>query len=104
MLASGAMNLLVAGIWFLSLVWLCIGVYWLIPMALAVGEMLVGALALAGIRMRFGRVAAVVGALNGLMLLNVYATTLQGVALALQLLAPVPEWLALEDRVDSPPP
>ena len=101
MLASGVTNLMLGAIWFLTLVWVCIGVYWLVPMSFAVGEIIVGTLAMAGVRMRFARIAAVVGAFNGLFVFNVYGVTMQGVALVLQLVTPVPEWLALEDGVDS---
>ncbi len=101
MVASGVMNLMVGAIWFLSLVWMCVGVYWLVPMAFAIGEIVVGLLALWGIRMRFARAAAVMGAINGVLLFDVYAIAMQGVAFVLQLQPDVAGWLALEDRVDS---
>ena len=101
MITSGALNLMVAAIWAISLIWVCCGVYWVVPMAFAVGEIVVGTLMAAGIRIRFGGIAAVVGAINGVLLFNVYAVTLQGVAFVLLLSQPVAEWIALEDRVDS---
>ncbi len=50
-------NILMSGIWFLSLVWVLIGIMWLVPMALAVVEIL---LACGMLIVGFNRAAPVV--------------------------------------------
>lgn len=39
---SGAMNILIGGLLFLTLIWVCIGVFWLVPMAVGVFQIVVG--------------------------------------------------------------
>ena len=42
MVVSGLFNLLIAGVYILSLIWVCVGIYWLLPGALALVQVLVG--------------------------------------------------------------
>ena len=46
MVLSGLFNALAAFFWFISLVWVCVGVFWLIPLAIALTEVGVGILML----------------------------------------------------------
>src|SRR5687767_2493634 len=39
---AGALNIMVGGLWVLSLIWVCIGIFWLVPLGLGVFQVMVG--------------------------------------------------------------
>lgn len=84
MLISGLFNLFISGIYVLGLVWLCIGVFWLIPMMMAVGEVIVGVLALAGVRVPGLQIVSALGVVNSLVLCNIWGAAFEGIAVVLQ--------------------
>ena len=84
MVAAGLFNGFMSLIWFLSLIMLCVGVLWLIPMAIALGEVIVGLLVLAGVRLPGLQVMAVLGAVNSVFLCNIWGMLFEGGAAVLQ--------------------
>jgi hypothetical protein len=81
MIGSGLMNGGLALVWVLSLGLMCVGLLWIVPFAVAVGEVLVGLLMVLGVPVRFGPVAAVAGIVNGTLLLSPPAVVMQVTAL-----------------------
>lgn len=80
-LAAGALDLAVSSLFVLSLGIVCVGFAFVVPLAVALGEMTVGILAVAGVPMRFARTAAVVGVVNASLLFDAPAVLLQVLAL-----------------------
>jgi hypothetical protein len=81
MIGSGVINAGMAAMWVLGLGFLCVGLLWIVPLAVAIGEVVVGLLAVLGVPIRFGPIAAVVGIVNGTLLFSFPAVALQIVAL-----------------------
>lgn len=84
MLISGLFNLVVSGIYVLALVWVCVGVLWFIPMLVAIGEIAVGAMVLAGVRVPGVQAMSVFGLINSILLCNIWGAVFEGVATILQ--------------------
>lgn len=84
MVVSGMFNIMISGLVFLSLVWVCIGVFWLIPMFIGMAEIGVGVLAIAGVRIPGLQAVSVLGLLNSMFLCNMWSALAEGVAAVLQ--------------------
>lgn len=84
MLISGVFNGFLAMMWFFVFIWVCIGVMWIIPMCVALGEVIVGILVLAGVRMPGLQVMSILGLVNSLLLFNMWGSVMEGVAVVLQ--------------------
>jgi hypothetical protein len=81
MIVSGLLNGGLAVVYVLSLAFVCVGLLWIVPLALAIGEALVGLLMVLGVPMRFGTVAAVAGIVNGALLFDAPAVAMQVLAM-----------------------
>jgi hypothetical protein len=81
MIVSGALNAGLAIVWVLSLGWMCVGLLWIVPFAVAIGEALVGLLIVLGVPLRFGPAAAAIGVLNGALLFDAPAVMVQVLAM-----------------------
>ena len=102
MIGSGLMNAGLAAIWVLSLGLLCIGLLWIVPMAVAFGEVVVGLLLVLGVPVRFGPVAAVAGIVNGTLLFSPPAVVMQVLALVFLNHDESRRFVALTGPTDSP--
>ena len=80
MIASGLINASVAAVWVLSLFVVCVGLLWIVPMAIGLGEAVVGLLLVLGVPIRFGRAAALIGLVNGALLLSPPSVALEVLA------------------------
>jgi hypothetical protein len=83
MIASGALTTLASAGLFFGLVWVCVGVFWLVPLAVGVSEIVVGAAIMGGIPTRRVRTVSVLGMLSALMCGNLIGLALEAGALAL---------------------
>lgn len=99
MVAAGSFNALFAAYVVLTLGVVCIGLAWVVPLAVALGEVLVGALVLSGLPLRFARPAAAVGIVNASLLFDPAGIALEAAALVLLSLDECRDWVAL-----PPPP
>ncbi len=97
MLMSGLFNGFLAFIWFIGFIWLCIGIMWLIPMAVACGEVFLGILVLAGVRVPGVQVMSILGAVNSMLLFNMWGAVMEGIAAVLQFQPQVTEYLTADD-------
>ncbi|MEZ4316591.1 MAG: hypothetical protein R3F61_03785 [Myxococcota bacterium] len=84
MVISGFFNGFLSLMWFVMLVWVCIGVMWLIPLVVACCEVVVGILVLAGVRVPGVQVVSVLGAVNSMFLFNMWGAMMEGIAAVLQ--------------------
>jgi hypothetical protein len=83
MIGSGLLNAGMALVWVFALVWVCVGLLWIVPFAVALGEVLVGLLMVLGVPLRFGPAASVVGIVNGTLLFSVPSVAMQLVSVVL---------------------
>lgn len=84
MVISGFFNGFLSLIWFFMLIWVCVGILWVIPMMIAVGEILVGVMVLAGMRVPVVQVMSILGLVNSLLLFNMWGAVFEGIAVVLQ--------------------
>lgn len=84
MVISGLFNGFLAFIWFIMLIWVCVGVMWIIPMMIALGEVLVGVMVLTGARVPAVQVMSILGLVNSLILFNMWGAVFEGIATVLQ--------------------
>jgi hypothetical protein len=84
MLISGLFNLMISGLYVLGLVWFCVGLLWFIPMFVAIGEIAVGAMVIAGVRVPGVQVMSVFGLVSSVFLCNIWGAVFEGVATVLQ--------------------
>lgn len=84
MVLSGLFNGLMSLVWVLSFIWVCIGVLWLIPLALAVCNVIVGVLMLAtGRQFKLAAFAPVMGLISSVCNFNIMGGVLDVTALGL---------------------
>jgi hypothetical protein len=69
-LVSGIFNVMTAGIWVLSLFWICIGFFWLIPMAIGAWQAWVGYQMMQGQPNGQAKTASIAGIVAGVLNLN----------------------------------
>lgn len=81
MIVSGASTVIMAGLLFLTFVWVCVGVLWLVPLAVGVAEIAVGYRILGRRPPRVARIVSVLGILAALSCMNVLGVILEGAAL-----------------------
>ncbi|MES2640931.1 MAG: hypothetical protein V4850_15685 [Myxococcota bacterium] len=62
---SGVMNIIVGGLLFLTMVWVCVGVLWLVPMAVGVFQVVVGISMNGGKRTSAASYISIVGIIAG---------------------------------------
>lgn len=84
MVISGFFNGFLSLIWFFMLIWFCVGILWVIPMMIAVGEIAVGVMVLAGMRVPVVQVMSILGLVNSLILFNMWGALFEGIAVVLQ--------------------
>ncbi|MCA9569692.1 MAG: hypothetical protein KC656_17720 [Myxococcales bacterium] len=84
MVVSGLFNLMISGIYVLGLIWVCVGVLWLIPMFVALAEIAVGAMALAGVRVPGLQVVSIMGMISSMFMCNIWGAMFEGIAAVLQ--------------------
>lgn len=94
MLISGLFNGLISMIYVFMLIWVCVGVIWLIPALIALGEVIVGLMVLTGARVPGVQVVSALGILNAIMLCNIWGAVMEGVAIVLQIQPKVTGYLA----------
>jgi hypothetical protein len=75
MTIAGVLNAFTAFVWFISLVWVCVGVMWLIPMFVAFAEIGVGVMVLTG--KRVGQIKAIANVLEILATVHLGKPTVQ---------------------------
>lgn len=66
MIASGLFTVIASGALFLSFVWVCVGIVWLVPLVVGIGEMMVGAAIMGGEPTPRVRLVSVLGILAAL--------------------------------------
>lgn len=95
MLLSGTLNLLAGTLLFLSFVWFCVGIVFLIPMTTGLFEVLVGAALLSGVPVPNARLVCYLGALAALINFgNPFSLSLEIVASVLIGRPKVALWIA----------
>ncbi len=67
---GGALNIITAGIWVLSLIWVCIGIMWLVPMAVGAWQAFVGWKMYSGEVQGTSKIAAIAGMVSAFFNLN----------------------------------
>lgn len=82
MLASAALNIVTGAMLFISFVWVCVGVVWLIPILAGFYEAYVGFQMLQGQRQPSARTLSIVGLVCGAMNCNPIPVVLEAVALS----------------------
>ena len=83
-LLSGLFNGLLSAIWFLSMIWVCVGVFWLIPMAIALAQVLLGGLMLAtGKQFKLTAFVPMLGIVASMCNFNFFGSVLDIVAICL---------------------
>ena len=80
-LVAGILNFITAGVWVLAWIWLCVGVLWLVPMALAAWQAYVGYEMQAGRRVGQAGNMAIVGIVISFFNFNIFAIVLSALAL-----------------------
>lgn len=79
-LASGVWNILVSLGVIMGFIWVCIGVFWVVPLAMSVWQVMVGLKMNGGEPNPNAKTAAIVGAVAGLFSFNIISAILSGVA------------------------
>jgi len=97
MLISGLFNGFLSLLWFVMLVWFCVGMMWLIPFAMACVEIVVGILVLAGVRVPGVQVVSILGGINSLFLFNMWGSVMEMIAAVLQFQPAVTGYIASSD-------
>lgn len=81
MIGSGVLTIMAAFGWFIGLIWVCVGVLWLIPLAVGVAEVFVGAAIMGGTPSERVRTVSVLGILAALFCGNLLGVVLEVTAL-----------------------
>lgn len=102
LLIAGILNLWISAALFVTLVFLCVGVFWLFPMAVAVVEIVTAARMLAGHRVHSGPVIAGLGLVASLMNFNVLSLCGEVLTLVLCTSVPVSRWLEADPTGGHP--
>lgn len=71
MLVSGVMNGMMSFIFFVSFIWVCIGVFWLIPMIIGILEVVIGIGVLQGQPKPTAKTVSILGIVAGVFSMNV---------------------------------
>lgn len=99
MVLSGLFNGFLSFVWFFSLIWVCVGVFWLIPMALAACNIGVGILMLVtGRQFKMAAFAPFMGLIASVCNMNLFGSSLDLVAIGLGIGGFVSSQNSLEDR------
>lgn len=80
-LVGGGLTLLVSGLYFLSLIWVCVGVVYLVPMAMGAWQAYVGFNMNNGQPQGQAKTAAIVGIVSGVLTFNIIALIASVVAM-----------------------
>lgn len=92
-LIGGALNIMTASVWVLSLIWVCVGVLWIVPVLMGAWQAYVGFTMNTGTPTGQGKIAAIVGLVAGLFNFNPL-TILLAIVVIVQLGKPeVAGWL-----------
>jgi hypothetical protein len=83
MLVSGVLNFITAGMLFISFVWVCVGVLWLIPMIVGASEAFVGFQLLQGTRQPSAKTASIFGVIAGALNCNPIPVVCEVIALTM---------------------
>lgn len=71
---GGVLNVLTAGVWFISLIWVCVGILWLVPMALGAAQAWFGYQMHEGKPVENGKLWGIIGIVCGLFNFNPIST------------------------------
>ncbi len=96
MVISGLLNILASLIWVFLLSVICVGVLWLVPLALGVWELITGTAMSNGTRQPNARLAAMAGLAAALLTCNVIGIALEIIAITRLGSTEVIQWLASE--------
>lgn len=69
-LVSGVFNIMTAGIWILTLIWVCVGILWVIPLAIGCWQAFVGLQVYQGKPQPSAKMAAIAGIVAGVFNVN----------------------------------
>lgn len=70
MTIAGALNAMMSMVWIFALIWVCIGVFWVVPLVLAVAELIVGIMVLQGKPMPAAKIVSILGIVTGVLCFN----------------------------------
>ena len=70
LLVGGILNILTAGVWILSFIWVCIGIMWIVPLAIGAWQAFVGYKAMNGEVQPSAKMAGIAGIVAGVFNLN----------------------------------
>lgn len=93
MLIGGVINVMMGGLLFILYIWICIGIFWLIPMAVGLAEIVVGVMMLQGNRVPNSMIVSILGIVGGLMNCNWIAVILEILAIVFTQKPEVQSWL-----------
>jgi hypothetical protein len=82
MLISGVKGAIISFAWFISLIWVCVGAFWLITLAGAMVEIVVGAMMMSGKVVTNPRIIAIIGIVNSVLCFNIIGVVLEAIALS----------------------
>jgi hypothetical protein len=84
MVISGLFNGLMSCLWVLSFIWVCVGVFWFIPMILALAEIVIGIVMIAtGRQVKLTAFAPFLGLVASMCNMNLFGSTFDLIAIAL---------------------
>lgn len=81
MLVSGIMNVLTSAALILTLIWICVGVIWVLPLAGGIFEIVIGAQIMSGKRTTNGKTASIIGLISAVLCFNIIGIVMEILAL-----------------------
>lgn len=82
MIVSGVLNLLASLALIGTLIWVCVGVFWMVTLGLAIWELSTGIAVSGGQPKRNAKTVAIIGIINSLMCGNIIGLVLQIIAMS----------------------
>jgi hypothetical protein len=70
MMVGGVLNAVTSFFWFISLIWVCVGIFWLVPLAVGAWQAWVGYQMNSGQRQPSAKMAAIAGLVSGVFAMN----------------------------------
>lgn len=96
-IAGGVLTILASLMWILSLIWVCVGVVWFVPLAAAGFQLYIGVQQQSGKPTPQGKIAAIVGIVSALCCFNFFGVAISVGAFVMSGGPEVDEFLANPD-------
>jgi hypothetical protein len=83
-------------IWILTLIWLCVGVIWVLPLAAAIFEIVVGVAVMNGQYKPNAKTISILGLISAICCINIIGIVLESLSLANHGKPEVANWMAMQ--------